>query len=152
MSLFSCKTKKDGSVTIEKKDFVNRIILPQTDSSRLEIILNEDHSIKSVTRYSKSEFNGEQLSFHRNGRVAKKFEAWENVYHGHYYEFYESGAIAADNFFCNSYPCNYAAEYWDGPFGIMKKSIHYGDKGKIDRIRLFDTLGNFIKDSVPLVQ
>jgi antitoxin component YwqK of YwqJK toxin-antitoxin module len=149
MMCLSCNIQRDDALTIKREQPVSKIILPLSDSTRIEIRLNDNHSIKSITQYKKSEFNGEQLNFHQNGRLHKKFEAWENIYHGHNYEFFESGALAADNFFCNSYPCTYGAEYWDGPHGIMKKSIHYGTKGEIVRIKFFDSSGNFIKDSTP---
>ena len=109
----------------------------------------KNNRITNIIKLINNKENGERLLFYSNGKLSKKAIVSHGIYTDYCYEFYPSGSALAYTFYCGIYPSYFGIEYWDGPLNTMKKSIHYGERGKIERIRFFDSLGNFIKDSIP---
>ena len=147
--LFACKSnKKPETITLQKKDSIQKVEIVENDYTKTVINL-KGAQIESIIKYVNNKMTGEQLSFHKNGFLSKKLQTLKGITEGHRYEFYESGAFMSHTYYKDIYPAFFGTQYWDGPYGLMKSSIHYKDRGEIERVRIFDTLGNFSKDSVP---
>lgn len=150
--LISCNEKNSNQnkkIIIGKNDKIQSIEIVESDSTK-SIIFIKDGKVENINKYKNEKLNGEQLRFYDNGMLSKKANVSNGVSEGYIYEFYPSGSILSYNYYCQIYPCYFGVEYWDNPLNTLKKSIHYGKKGSIDKVRLFDTLGNFTKDSIPL--
>lgn len=146
--LYSCNSDVNEKIIIDSKNKIRNVEIVENDTTKT-IISIRNGKIESISRYLNNKMNGEQLKFYENGNLAKKIEASGGNKKGYNYEFYPSGSILSYNFYCEIYPCYYGVEYWNGPLNTLKKSIHYGKKGEIYKIRLFDSLGYFIKDTLP---
>lgn len=149
ISMLSCKSKTESTILrIDKNEKIHSIQLIENDS--LKTVINvKDGKILSISKYRNKKLNGELLSFYQNGELSKKQQISDGISNGHYYEFYESGALAFHNYYCNLYPCLYGVELWDQCYEVMRTQIYYGERGEIKKLRLYDTLGNFLKDSIP---
>jgi hypothetical protein len=139
---------ENGNIIIREQEKIKSIEIFENDSTKSVIIL-KDGKIETISKFKKGKLNGEQLKFFSNGNLSKKGGVSNGLSNGYIYEFYPSGSILSFNYYCQIYPCNFGVEYWDGPLNTLKKSIHYGERGNVDKVRLFDSLGYFIKDSFP---
>jgi hypothetical protein len=151
LSIYACNssdTKKNDRIVIIKSVKVQTIEVIENDSMK-SIIIIKDGKVENIDKYKNGKLNGEQLKFYDNGLLSKKINTSNGITEGHKYEFYPSGSILSYNYYCQIYPCYFGVEYWDSPLNTLKKSIHYGKRGEIEKVKLFDTLGYFIKDSVP---
>jgi hypothetical protein len=147
--LYACneKGRNSNNLVINNKDAISTITVIENDSMK-SVITIKSGKVETLNKFLNEKLNGEQLKFYPKGGVAKKANVSVGISEGYVYEFYPSGSVLSYNYFCNIYPCYFGVEYWDNPLNTIKKSIHYGNKGNINKIRLFDTLGIFIKDSI----
>lgn len=150
--LNSCKNKEinnsESTIVISTKQNQN-IELVNNDSEKT--IINIDNGkIKHIYKLVNDNYDGEILRFHDNGILKLKTNVFNGVTNTHSYGFYDNGAIKDFTFYCDFYPCHFGVEYWNNPLSTVKKSIHYGEKGKIIKIKIFDEHGYHIKDSIPL--
>ncbi len=147
VSLLSCRSEKERSDTIElDAKGVYKVVVKKSDSTSI-IVEFDKGEIKSVLSYKYNSLHGEQLKF-KNERLVEKVETRNGASEGHEYLFYPSGALYLHNFFYNYKPYKYGVELWDECYEVMKKQIYYNDNGEVKRVRLFDSTGVHLRDSI----
>jgi antitoxin component YwqK of YwqJK toxin-antitoxin module len=150
--LIGCNTgisNEKNKVVFDRTNSLRYIYLKKNDSLSIQINLDSSLGIKSILELKKGIIDGQSLVFYPSGQLQKKVQSVGGVREGHTQYFYESGALWRDLYYYFGKPHTYAAEYWDGNYGITKYSIHFGERGKILKIKTFDSLGYFLKDSIP---
>lgn len=148
--LISCNTKGGkGQFLVERSSNVRNIILRQNDTVSVSIDIDSLMQLKSIVRLKNGIIDGEGITFYPNGRIKKKVDTKSGIYEGHTKLFYESGALKSEVFYCCGNPSYYGYEYWDAPVIITKYIIDFGEKGKIESIKIFDSTGHFLRDSFP---
>jgi antitoxin component YwqK of YwqJK toxin-antitoxin module len=141
--------KEKDTLTINKNDKIHTIRITKNDSITEVIQLDSQLNFVFIAEVNNGVISGPALNFYPNGQVSKKVDTKFGVRDGHVQYYYESGALKIDLFYYFGRPIIYGAEYYDGRYGITKYSIRFGDKKGIVKIKIFDSLGNFLRDSIP---
>lgn len=145
------EAKEQGSKINLDVNAISEVHFKLNDSVHFILTL-QPNGLKSINRYKNHVLDGEQLVFGPNGQLVDKLTTKSGVSNGHQYQFFPSGSLKNFTYYEGIYPAYFGVEYWDNPLNTIHKSIHYGERGSIERIKLFDTLGYFISDSVPATQ
>lgn len=141
--------KKNGRIVIDGSEKIKTILLKKDDSVEIRIVLDSALNFKSIYQTNRGIIEGQALIFYPDGRLEKKVLSEDGIRMGRAQYFYESGALKGDLYFYNGRPNVYGVEYWDGKYGLTKYSIHFDEHGKIEKMKVYDSLGYYIKDSVP---
>jgi antitoxin component YwqK of YwqJK toxin-antitoxin module len=140
---------KKNEIVIDASRQVRSIVLQKNDSLAVRINIDSLLNLRSIVEVNKGVIEGEALVFYSNGKLEKKIHSEDGIREGHTQYFFESGALKSELFYCNGKPNFYAGEYWDGHYSRIKYSIQFGENGKINKIKSFDSLGVLLRDSVP---
>ncbi|HET8687913.1 MAG TPA: hypothetical protein VFM18_14825 [Methanosarcina sp.] len=100
-------------------------------------------------KFKNGVIDGEGFTFYPNGKLQKKIDTRNGIREGHSKYFYESGALKNEVFYCFGKPMYFGYEYWDAPVILTKSIIDFGENGRIEKIKRFDTAGHFLRDSFP---
>ena len=145
--LCSCRDNSDNRLTISPSS-KSEIKIDLNDSVYYLVTLKQN-GFRSINRYTNDILDGEQLVFGELGKLEAKYTVKMGISSGHQYHFFESGSLKNYTYYKGIYPTYFGVQYWDNPLNTINESIHYGDRGRIDRIKFFDSLGYPIKDSIP---
>jgi antitoxin component YwqK of YwqJK toxin-antitoxin module len=77
------------------------------------------------------------------GKVEQIINFQNGVKNGHFYSFYESGALKSHRFLSNSKEILYGADYYDDSISILKSSLHFNNKGELFYKKNFNKNGSF---------
>lgn len=153
-SLSCTHRSKMKEIVLDEKGAAYCIIINKNDSQTLKIFIDSALNLENLNAFKKENgheiSNEQQVKFYENGKVALLLESVNGIPNGHTYKFYKSGALKNNTFYVNGRPLLNAIEYWDDNFGLFRESIHFYEDGQIAKIKVFDSLGHYLRDSIPM--
>jgi antitoxin component YwqK of YwqJK toxin-antitoxin module len=140
----------------------------KNESSPYKIICDDKENIKGIVKLSKSgndtinisirsngDFNylktgsdeaGQTIWFSNKNTVDQIFNYKNGKKNGHFYSFYESGAIKEHRYLSNGKEILFGADYYNDSVGIIKSALHFNSMGELFYKKNFDSTGKFISE------
>jgi hypothetical protein len=143
--LFGCQEQKDNSLVTYGNDGVVQKILYKNPLGKdsLSIFFKDGH-VEYIQ--SNNQSVGQTIWFHPGGKVEQIFSYRDGNKNGHFYSFYESGALKEHRFLRNNREILYGADYYDDSISVIKQSLHFNNDGNLFYKKKFDSTGRFLRE------
>ena len=143
--LFGCKEEKDNSLVTYGNDGVVQKILYKNPLGKdsLSIFFKDGH-VEYIQ--SNNQSGGQTIWFHPGGKVEQIFSYRDGNKNGHFYSFYESGALKEHRFLRNNREILYGADYYDDSISVIRRSLHFNSNGNLFYKKEFDSTGRFLRE------